>query len=131
MKFDDIPKIGFRRAPLSGIRPNDESYVWRGLGNLETVAFKRESYSLTDLILAGTVPGQDTKHHANLDVERQVSYNITENLRRANCRNSEPAGVWVPFEILCRDAVSDTASYLVETHVQKSLATHSSLTPQP
>src|SRR5260370_28994352 len=102
MQSKDIPKIGVRRFPLSGIRPNDETYSWRGLGNPESVAFKQQSYSLTDIILGGTIPGRSNRDSRNLDTEWKVSANIAENLRKCNSRFSEPAGLYIPFEIFCR-----------------------------
>jgi hypothetical protein len=133
---DLIPKTGVRFGPLSGIATEDSPFP----GSPEQKGFNKQRYSLRDILLAGTmgeysapVPSlQGRGLRSDLELEKEVSFNITQSLKNGNCRYFEPQGVWVPFEVLTRDvidssgygvrdAVSDSASNLVQTKVQPTI----------
>lgn len=111
------PKI--RTGPLSGLMSGAfDPFAKRG-DSRDELEFRKRSYSLRDLILAGTGPGSNRR---GLDLEYEVSANIASHLQNPFNRHSEANGMWVPASIWCRDAVGDTGGNLVETHVEPSIA---------
>jgi HK97 family phage major capsid protein len=125
---DNIRPLGARFLPLSGMSPQDEFFEYRGLGSRDITEFHREGYSLINLIKSQL---QDSQMPANAEIERHVSHNISQNLRKVATKVENfdtPQGHFIPLDvftrgsaIVTRDAVGDTGLNLVQTTIEPTI----------
>jgi HK97 family phage major capsid protein len=110
-----------RPTPLGGLaHPAFDPFATRG-ATRDTIEFDKRAYDLRSILLNGAMNDGPTNKRG-LDREYEISANIANSLRNANNRYAEPNGVWVPSQVWCRDAVSDTGGDLVQTTVEPSIA---------